>query len=48
MRYTEAKLLQISMEMLADINKDTVDFKPNLMSMKWSPWYFRPGSRTCL
>jgi DNA gyrase subunit A len=29
MRYTEAKLAKISMEMLADINKDTVDFKPN-------------------
>lgn len=29
MRYTEAKLTKISMEMLADINKDTVDFKPN-------------------
>lgn len=29
MRYTEAKLSKISMEMLRDINKDTVDFKPN-------------------
>ncbi len=29
MRYTEAKLAKISLEMLADINKDTVDFKPN-------------------
>lgn len=29
MRYTEAKLTKISMEMLRDINKDTVDFKPN-------------------
>ncbi len=29
MRYTEARLAKISMEMLADINKDTVDFKPN-------------------
>lgn len=29
MRYTEAKLSKISLEMLADINKDTVDFKPN-------------------
>ena len=28
-RYTEARLAKISMEMLADINKDTVDFKPN-------------------
>jgi len=28
-RYTESKLAKISMEMLADINKETVDFKPN-------------------
>lgn len=29
MRYTEARLSKISMELLADINKNTVDFKPN-------------------
>ena len=29
MRYTEARLSRISMEMLADIGKDTVDFVPN-------------------
>ena len=29
MRYTEARLSKISMEMLADINNDTVDFVPN-------------------
>ncbi len=29
MRYTEARLTKIAMEMLRDINKDTVDFKPN-------------------
>lgn len=29
MRYTEARLSRMSMEMLADINKDTVDFVPN-------------------
>ena len=29
MRYTEARLSKICMEMLADINKDTVDFTPN-------------------
>ena len=29
MRYTEARLSKISMEMTADINKDTVDFAPN-------------------
>ncbi|NLJ40599.1 MAG: DNA gyrase subunit A [Clostridiales bacterium] len=29
MRYTEARMSKISMELLADINKDTVDFSPN-------------------
>lgn len=29
MRYTESRLSKIALEMLADINKDTVDFKPN-------------------
>ena len=29
MRYTEARLAKIAMEMLRDINKDTVNFKPN-------------------
>lgn len=29
MRYTEARLSRIAMEMMRDINKDTVDFKPN-------------------
>ncbi|MFD1410450.1 DNA gyrase subunit A [Lapidilactobacillus gannanensis] len=29
MRYTEAKMSKISVEMLRDINKDTIDFQPN-------------------
>lgn len=29
MRYTEARMSQITMELLADINKNTVDFRPN-------------------
>jgi len=29
MRYTEARLARISLEMLSDIDKDTVDFAPN-------------------
>jgi len=29
MRYTEARLSKIALEMLSDINKDTVDFVPN-------------------
>ncbi|MCX7843342.1 MAG: DNA gyrase subunit A [Clostridia bacterium] len=37
MRYTEARLAKISMEMLADINKDTVDFKPNFDEHEMEP-----------
>lgn len=29
MRYTEARMSKIAMEMMKDINKDTVDFRPN-------------------
>lgn len=29
MRYTEARMSKIAMEMMKDINKDTVDFEPN-------------------
>lgn len=29
MRYTEAKLTRLSMEMIKDINKETVDYRPN-------------------
>ena len=37
MRYTEARLSKISMEMLADINKDTVDFIPNFDETEQEP-----------
>ena len=37
MRYTEARLSKISMEMLADINKDTVDFEPNFDETEKEP-----------
>ena len=37
MRYTEAKLSKVSMEMLADINKDTVDFIPNFDETEKEP-----------
>lgn len=37
MRYTEAKLSRIAMEMLADINKNTVDFKPNFDEHETEP-----------
>ena len=37
MRYTEARLSKISMEMLADINKDTVNFVPNFDETEKEP-----------
>ena len=37
MRYTEARLSKVSMEMLADINKDTVDFVPNFDETEKEP-----------
>ena len=37
MRYTEARLSKISMELLADINKDTVDFVPNFDETEKEP-----------
>lgn len=37
MRYTEARLAKISLEMMADINKDTVDFGPNYDESETEP-----------
>ena len=37
MRYTEARLTKLSMEMIADINKDTVDFVPNFDETEKEP-----------
>ena len=37
MRYTEARLTKISMEMLADIDKDTVQFVPNFDETEKEP-----------
>ncbi len=37
MRYTEARLTKLSMEMLGDINKDTVDFVPNFDETEKEP-----------
>ena len=37
MRYTEARLSKVSMELLADINKDTVDFVPNFDDTEKEP-----------
>ena len=37
MRYTEARLSKISMELTADINKNTVDFVPNFDETEKEP-----------
>ena len=37
MRYTEAKLTKVALEMVADINKNTVDFKPNFDEHEQEP-----------
>ena len=37
MRYTEARMSKMSMELLADIGKDTVDFKPNFDESEKEP-----------
>ncbi len=37
MRYTEARLSKISMELVSDINKDTVDFQPNFDETEKEP-----------
>lgn len=37
MRYTEARLAKVSLELLKDINKDTVDFSPNFDGIEKEP-----------
>ena len=37
MRYTEARLSKVAMEMLSDLNKDTVDFVPNFEETEKEP-----------
>jgi DNA gyrase subunit A len=45
-RYTECRLQKIAAEMLADIDKETVDFVPNYDGKEWSRRFFRRGCRT--
>ena len=48
MRYTEARLTRLAMEMLRDLDKDTVDFVPNYDgNARRSRWSCRRASRTC-
>ena len=37
MRYTESRLSKISLELLRNINKDTVDFRPNFDELEKEP-----------
>ena len=37
MRYTESRLSKISLELLRNINKNTVDFVPNFDESEWAP-----------
>ena len=47
MRYTEVRMARIAQELLADIDKETVDFVPNYDESEREPWCCRRGSRTC-
>ena len=48
MRYTEARLSRIAAALLEDIDKETVDFKPNLRRERdTSPKFCRRAFRTC-
>ena len=48
MRYTEARMSKMSLEMLRDIDKNTVDFVPNFDDTLKSLLYFLQGSLICL
>jgi DNA gyrase subunit A len=47
MRYTEIRLAKIAHEMLADIDKETVDFGPNYDGSEKSRWCCLRACRTC-
>jgi DNA gyrase subunit A len=47
MRYTEIRLAKIAHEMLADIDKETVDFGPTMTAPKRNPWSCRASCPTC-
>lgn len=36
-RYTEARLAKVALEMMSDIEKETVDFRPNFDEHDWEP-----------
>ena len=44
MRYTEARMSKISMELLRDLNKDTIDYQLTTMVKKKNQLFYQPGS----
>ena len=46
-RYTEARMSRMAVEMLTDIDKDTIDWDPTLMRPRRSPAFCPAVSRTC-
>jgi DNA gyrase subunit A len=47
MRYTECRLDKIASELLADIDKETVDFQPNYDGKEKNRRFCRPAFPTC-
>jgi DNA gyrase subunit A len=47
MRYTEVRMSKLTHELLADIDKETVDFQPNYDEKEQSPRFCRPVFPTC-
>jgi DNA gyrase subunit A len=47
MRYTEIRLAKIAHELLADLDKETVDFGPTTMAASKSRWSCRPDCPIC-
>jgi hypothetical protein len=47
MRYTEIRLAKIAHELLADLDKETVDFGPITMARRKNRWCFRRASPIC-
>ena len=47
MRYTECKMAPLAVEMVREIEQNTVDFRPNYDNLRRSRSSCRPASRTC-
>ena len=47
MRYTECRLAPLALELMADIDEETVDMVPTTTARPSSRWCCRRASRTC-